>query len=134
MHQIFIMKNKLFVIKYSNRKSLSIIWNCNCLLDIQSLEKRILNLEKRVADLEEQKDKTDHNHAKKYDDITIPIMDLKKESFFDNPRKLKEIIKQLKTNASFSSLTECKESLEILVRNKELRRKQIEHQWAYMKY
>lgn len=103
--------------------------------EVQSLLQRITELEKRVDALEKQKPKQ-AKKLKKEDEfkgLAGAIFDLIQESFFDKPRELNEIQKQLKANGVFYPVTSYPDSLLRLVRKKKLRRIN-EKGWRYVKY
>jgi len=92
-------------------------------------EKRISKLEKRILKLEKPSGK----HEKLQMDEIKAIEELSNDGFFDSSKKYKEIIKQLKINAVFDKKGNYKKALTVLVKNKKLKRKQVEHQWVYSK-
>jgi len=67
-----------------------------------------------------------NNVIKSLDDLIV-------SSYFDNPRKYKDIIKQLKIDATFLKNGKYKSALTELVKNKKLKRKEIGHQYVYFK-
>lgn len=98
------------------------------------IEQKILNLEIRINKLESivalkkkvsLAPKLDNNEGLKQ------LEDLKKDGFFKQRKKFKEIIKELKRTAVFSNKIPYRTILDNMVRDKKLKRKQIEHQWAY---
>ncbi|MEX0594860.1 MAG: hypothetical protein WD512_00035 [Candidatus Paceibacterota bacterium] len=95
-------------------------------------EKQIKSLEQRITKLE-GKEKLKPLESNEYDQDTKAIFDLIGDSFFDKLKKRKEIIKQLKTNATFSPKANYKKCLEVLVKDRHLLRKDVGHQWAYVK-
>lgn len=95
---------------------------------IQKLELRITKLEKEVF-----KKKSSSKPDPENDESITALKDLINEGFFDELRKQKDIIKKLKTNATFQKNVKYSASLAILVKEKLLQRKQKEHQWVYAK-
>ena len=100
--------------------------------EYKTLEKRMTELEKRVEKLEKSNTGSKTKTVTDLDEIDH-IKGLMKEGFFDEPKKYGEIIKRLKTTASFSKKGKYLDALKQLVRDKKLERKQVHHQWKYQK-
>lgn len=99
--------------------------------DIGKLKRILKDHEKRISKLEASK-KTIPTKDVDIGGIKV-LTELLKDSFFNQPRKYGQIIKQLKTNATFSSKISYKTGLKRLVKEKKISRKMIEHQWMYFK-
>ena len=98
---------------------------------IEKLEKILQDHERRISKLETH---TKSIPVKNTDeDISQTLTELVKDSFFNKPRKYGEIIRQLKTNATFSSKVNYKAGLQKLVKGKIISRKISNHQWVYFK-
>lgn len=101
------------------------------LQDIAKIKQMLEDHERRISKLE---GKTNSISTKNVDmDAAQALGDLLKGSFFNEPRKYGQIIKQLKINATFSARIKYKRDLEILVKEKKLTRKMVDHQWVYNK-
>lgn len=99
---------------------------------IEKLEKRIDNLEKAVFG-NSKSDNGEIQHSVIGEDKK-GISELIDEGFFKKPQRYKDIIKQLKTNATFSKNLSYKTILNLLVKEKRLQRKMVNHQWMYSNY
>lgn len=97
--------------------------------DIKKIEQILADHENRILKLEGTKTKP----IKTDIDSTRPLRNLLKGSFFNQPKKYGEIIKQLKINAVFSLQDNYKNGLATLVREEKLIRKMVHHQWVYFK-
>lgn len=95
--------------------------------------KRLEDLEKRVQKLEGQK-KIMKAENSEFKGLTGSILSLVKDGFFDAPKELGEIYKQLRANAVFYPKTSYPDSLLRLVKHKKLRRLQESGKWKYVKY
>lgn len=100
--------------------------------DIEKLKEILEDHEKRISKLEKKKSSVSVKEDTDNDTVQA-LNDLLKGSFFNEPKKYGQIIKQLKTNATFLAKTNYKKGLESLVKAKKLSRKQVEHQWMYSK-
>ncbi|MHA7646653.1 hypothetical protein [Nitrosopumilus sp. S4] len=98
--------------------------------EINELKKILKNHEKRILSLEKSNSKK--SIPINTDDESI-ILSLIKNGFFDKPKKLNEIKKELKTKAKLNPQTKYADILVNLTSNGKLQRKQISHQWAYSK-
>lgn len=102
--------------------------------ELDEIKKMLNNHEDRISRLEGKKDvKKTTKPQPPIDDAVESLNDLIDRSYFDSPRRYKNIIKQLKTNATFSKNGKYKTALAELVKNRKLERKQVEHQWEYSK-
>lgn len=102
--------------------------------ELDEIKKMLNNHENRISNLESKKGvKKTAKSQLPMDDPIESLNDLIDSSYFDSSRRYKDIIKQLKTNATFSKNGKYKTALEKLVKNKRLERKQVEHQWEYSK-
>lgn len=126
--KIFLITSKIQFrkVKYGHLHNLVI------LNDIEKIKQILNNHEKRISELE--KGKILVSNQKNMDVNSIQeLTDLLNDSFFDQPRKYGQIVKQLKINATFSNEINYKTGLQILVKEKKLKRKIIHHQWVYFK-
>jgi len=102
--------------------------------ELDEIKEMLSNHENRISKLENKKGvKKTARSQPPMDDVIESLNDLIDNSYFDRPRRYKDIIKQLKTNATFSKNGKYKTALSELVKNKRLKRKQVEHQWEYSK-
>lgn len=98
--------------------------------EIDEFKKILKSHEKRITALE----KTVHGKSK-----NIPLGDeslldtMIKNGFFDTPKKLSDITKELKTKAKYNKNTKYTSILKKLTRDDKLKRIQVKHQWEYEK-
>lgn len=97
--------------------------------DIEKIKQILENHERRISKLEE-KNSISTKKTVGVDSVRA-LTDLLKESFFIQPKKYGQIIKQLKTNATYSVQSNYRIGLETLVKQKKLSRKMVDHQWEY---
>lgn len=98
--------------------------------EINELKKTITNHEKRIVALE--KILSSQYSSVVYDDESA-ILSLIKKGFFDKPKKLNNIKKELKIQAKFNIKAKYGDILKKLTSEEKLQRKQVHHQWAYVK-
>lgn len=96
--------------------------------ELEKIKQKLAIHEKRISELE-----------KLFKSKPVPtmssevVLDLINSSFFNNPKKYGEIIKELKIKAQFDKKHKYKEILEKFVREDKLERKIVDHQWMYAK-
>lgn len=100
-------------------------------MDIEKLKQILEDHETRISKLEGKKFISFKKNTSVNSDQALS--DLLKGSFFSEPKRYGQIIKQLKTNAIFLAQINYKKGLKILVKEKKLTRKQVDHQWVYFK-
>ncbi|MDE2590910.1 MAG: hypothetical protein KGL95_14740 [Patescibacteria group bacterium] len=100
--------------------------------NLEELKHILQDHEKRISKLEESKSSST-TERKIVSDSDKALTDLLTDSFFTQPKTFGQVIKQLKTNATFSIKSNYKKTLEIFVQEKKLRRKISNHQWVYYK-
>lgn len=98
--------------------------------EINKLKKLLKNHEKRIRSLEKLLPKKSSTSTL---DGESAVLSLIKNGFFDKPRKIVEIKKELKTKAKLNLKAKYGNILIKLTSEDKLERKQIEHQWAYFK-
>ena len=99
--------------------------------EIDQIKKVLVKHEKRISDLEKLF-KSDANRVPTNEEESVS--ELIGSGFFDEAKRYKDIIRQLKTLAIFSKKVAYKKILANLVKDKHLNRKMISHQWWYIKY
>lgn len=109
-------------------------------LNKDDMTKRLDSLEKRFEKLEnivKKSDKRKISHVKSSDEfsgLAGAINDLIETTFFDKPKKLFEIKKQVEANGYFHPVTAYPNTLLRLVRKRKIRRLDINGKWEYVKY
>ena len=93
------------------------------LSELDGIKKILKDYEKRLSKLEKSLSKNSTVQVNEIDAIN-QLMD---SSFFENPKKFKEIINQLRINAAYEKKGNYRNALSVFVRDKKLKRKQIEH-------
>jgi len=86
-------------------------------------EERILKLEKSIKPNSKSTPLSDEQ----------VILNLIKHGFFNKSKKSNDIKKELKTRAQFNSKAKYGNILKKLTSENKLKRKQLDHQWAYLK-
>lgn len=98
--------------------------------EITELKKLLTNHEKRIRSLEKViSSKSSHVTI----DDESAILSLIKNKFFDKPKKVNDIKKELKIKAKFNPKAKYEEILKKLTSEDKLQRRQIHHQWAYVR-
>ena len=98
--------------------------------EINELKKILQNHEKRISSLE--KLLSSKPPTVSTDDESV-ILSLIKNGFFNQPKKISEITKELKIKAKFNKNAKYTSILTKLTSEEKLIRKQSSHQWTYKK-